>query len=269
MTRPGQIILLGSLAPALFFGGLVQCWAQPTTNRLLHWQDPAYIESSFYKIALNNEYQAGGQPLRRWEKPIRYRVRYHGLPANTMVNQLVSTHFQHLAEITGLNIGPAQNTASNFEIVLTRDENYQQAIQRFTPAREPNLHVDSHCMANIQVSAAGQIDQAQVVIPLDHAMSRGLLPACVVEEITQSMGLPNDADDVSPSIANDASRLDLLTGLDYVFLKVLYHPQLQAGIDRVALQKKVPGILHEFERTGVIGRAARTVNRSGLYRLLY
>jgi hypothetical protein len=124
-------------------------------------------------------------------------------------------------------------------------------------------------MANIQVSATGQITQAQVVIPLDHAMSRGLLPACVVEELTQSMGLPNDADDVTPSIANDASRLDLLTGLDYVFLKLLYHPQLHAGMKRADLQQKIPGILHEFAQTKLIQRAAHTVNQSGLYRLLY
>jgi hypothetical protein len=38
-----------------------------------------------------------------------------------------------------------------------------------------------------------------VIIPVDHAMSHGLLPACVIEELTQAMGLPNDSDWVIPS----------------------------------------------------------------------
>jgi hypothetical protein len=237
---------------------------------LLHWQDKAYIERSFYKIALNNEYESGQQVLRRWEEPIRYHILFEDLPNNAMVQTLVKTHFDHLAAITGVSIRAVKTQRqANFLVVLTRDRHYQKSIQTHTRAREPGLHTDSHCMASIQVSGDGRLRQAQVVIPLDHAMQRGLLPACVVEETTQAMGLPNDADDVTPSIANDASRLDLLTGLDYVFLKLLYHPQLRAGMSQTALQQRLPTILDKFEQQGLIEGAARTVNREGLYRLLY
>jgi hypothetical protein len=69
-----------------------------------------------------------------------------------------------------------------------------------------------------------------VIIPVDHAMSYGLLSACIIEELTQAMGLPNDSDWVIPSIANDKSVLDLLTGLDYLLLKILYDNRLHAGM---------------------------------------
>ncbi len=41
---------------------------------------------------------------------------------------------------------------------------------------------------------------------------------------------PNDSDWVSLSMANDKSVLDLLTGLDYLLLKILYDNRLHAGM---------------------------------------
>jgi hypothetical protein len=50
----------------------------------------------------------------------------------------------------------------------------------------------------------------------------GLLPACIVEELAQAMGLPNDSGLVNPSVANDKSVLELLTGLDDFMLRIIF-----------------------------------------------
>ncbi len=100
-----------------------------------------------------------------------------------------------------------------------------------------------------------ELVQATVIIPVDHAMKYGLLPACIVEELTQAMGLPNDSDWVNPSVANDKSILDLLTGLDYLMLKILYDKRLTIGL---SLEKSIPiidEILLDFEQKNLIKNA--------------
>ncbi len=97
-----------------------------------------------------------------------------------------------------------------------------------------------------------EIISALVIIPVDHAMSYGLLPACVIEELTQAMGLTNDSDWVIPSVANDKSVLDLLTGLDYLCLKILYDKRLYAGMDKKTSSPLVDKILIDLENQKII-----------------
>ena len=56
--------------------------------------------------------------------------------------------------------------------------------------------------------------------------------ACVIEKLTQLMGLPNDSDRVTPSIFNDKSRYFSLTEHDRLLLRVLYDARMKAGTAR-------------------------------------
>jgi hypothetical protein len=66
------------------------------------------------------------------------------------------------------------------------------------------------------------------------------------------MGLPNDSDWVNPSVANDKSILDLLTGLDYLMLKILYDKRLVVGLDVGQSSAIVDTILFDFEQQNLI-----------------
>ncbi len=142
------------------------------------------------------------------------------------------------------------------------------AIDTFAPSDVKNLSRESHCMGTYHLNKQHEIVHAAIIIPVDHAMSRGLLPACIVEEITQVMGLPNDSDWVNPSIANDKSRIDLLTGLDYIMLKLLYSPDVKAGMNQNDIQPIVRRELQFYQRNGLIRKAGHLVNKAGLYPLL-
>lgn len=72
-------------------------------------------------------------------------------------------------------------------------------------------------MGWFKTNGKNEIISAEIVLPLDHVFSRGLLISCIIEESTQVLGLPNDSDWVHPSIANDARKVELLIGLDYIF----------------------------------------------------
>lgn len=236
----------------------------------LDWQDTAYIEKAFIEIAFKREYQSGTQRLNKWTTPIRYQVHYEGLEPVEMVNRLVTAHLNHLAHITEHSIRPSANqTPANLKVIITPEANYLASIQKYTRSNVQDIERTSHCMATFRLNSAQAIIGATVIIPLDHVMERGLLPACVVEELTQVMGLPNDSNWVAPSIANDASKLDLLTGLDYVFLKLLYRPELKPGMSLQTARPIIQHQLNQFSKQGLIQQAPFKVNQRGLYPLLF
>ena len=59
------------------------------------------------------------------------------------------------------------------------------------------------------------------------------MDACLLEEMTQAMGLPNDSDIVAPSIFNQTSTLRALTETDIYLLRTLYDKRLPPGTPRV------------------------------------
>lgn len=237
-------------------------------NELNDWQNPKYIQKAFNEIALKNEYRSSQQRILKWHQPIKYHFQYHQIPRNQMVEQLFHAHLKQLSQITELPIKytNASNQAS-LVIHLTADINYKKVIQTYTPSRVKDLATESNCMGSFTTSASKEIINGQIVLPLDHVFSRGLLVACIIEETTQLMGLPNDSDWVNPSIANDASKIEFLTGLDYLFLKILYSKQIKAGMNINQSQPIITKIISKLQKSKEIEKASRKVNQQGLYPL--
>ncbi|WP_019557079.1 DUF2927 domain-containing protein [Thiomicrorhabdus arctica] len=242
----------------------------------IEWQSPSYIQKAFNEIALKNEYRKTQQRIIKWQKPIFYKFVYHNLPQNPVIERLFNRHLQHLQQITQHPIQLISNEKlsshrqqkPNLHIHLTKDTDYGRVIQQVSKSKVRNIERESHCMGSFTLNAQHQIEQAVVIIPVDHVYSRGLLVTCIVEETTQIMGLPNDSDWVNPSIANDASRIELLTGLDYLLLKILYDSKLQAGMRLSQSEPIIKNIINEFQKKDLIKNAQQQVNKQGLYPLL-
>ncbi|WEJ63034.1 DUF2927 domain-containing protein [Thiomicrorhabdus lithotrophica] len=265
MLNPNTISVIQSLKIVLGFSLLM--WQLPTyatENQNLNWQNSNYIQKAFNEIALKNEYRKTAQRILKWQKPIRYAFHYHQMPKNTLVEELFDAHLKHLADITQLPISKSAQ-ANNLTIHLTSDKHYGKVIKKFTHTSVKNIQRDSNCMGSFKTNSKNEIISAEIVLPVDHVFSRGLLVACIVEESTQVLGLPNDSDWVHPSIANDASKVELLTGLDYMLLKILYDPQLKAGMNRAKSQPIIRQLIEKFERAGIIEKAHIQVNQSGLF----
>ncbi len=229
------------------------------------WQDVGYIHKAFNEIALKNEYNDKQQRIKKWQQPIYYRTLFFQMPPYPPADDYVDIHLRHLASITKLSIQPALHKPANLTIIFVQDKHYKTAIQKYTPSNIANLSRESNCMGQIRTNKHSDIIQATVIIPIDHAMSRGLLMSCIVEELTQVMGLPNDSDWVNPSIANDKSKIEFLTGLDYILLTTLYSPNIQSGMNAKQLDKPLKQTLERLERSGIIKQASKRVNSQGLY----
>ncbi|QCU89437.1 DUF2927 domain-containing protein [Thiomicrorhabdus sediminis] len=256
------------MADCFLLALLMICISLPLDNaaqaqNLDEWQSPTYILKAFNEIALKNEYRSTAQRILKWQQPIYYRFQYHDLPQNTMVENLFSIHLKHLAEITKHNIQPSGKHKANLLIHITRDRHYNQVIRQFTSSNVSNIARESHCMGSFKTHSDA-ISEAQIVLPVDHLFSKGLLVSCIVEETTQVMGLPNDSDWVNPSIANDVSKIELLTGLDYLFLTILYDRQIKAGMSRKRSQPIIKAIITQLQQQGIIDNAQHLVNKGGL-----
>ena len=75
-----------------------------------------------------------------------------------------------------------------------------------------------------------EIRAAIAVFPSHHP--KNFMRACVVEELTQIMGLPNDSTIVEASIFNDRSQFFELTANDRMLLRVLYDPRITYAMPR-------------------------------------
>ncbi len=273
-THAADLIHKLTLILGLLFWTVSSC--ANGVSKAPEWQSPDYIQKAFNEIALKNEYRKTQQRIIKWQKPILYQFVYHNLPRNPVVENLFNEHFQHLQQITSHPIQlisdkkrlSNKRPSPNLLIHLTKDADYGRIIQQETKSLVENIQRESHCMGNFTLNAKQQIDKAVVIIPVDHVYSRGLLVACIVEETTQLMGLPNDSDWVNPSIANDASKIELLTGLDYLLLKILYESKLQAGMTLSQSQPIIKNIINHQQKNGDIESAQHQVNRHGLYPLL-
>jgi len=108
----------------------------------------------------------------------------------------------------------------------------------------------------------------RIIIPVDQARSRGKLVACIVEEITQVLGLPNDSDTAYPSIFNDHMPEDLLSPLDVVLLQLLYEPELKPGMTKAQVKPIVRKVLKRYQEAGVLKRAPKAAQQAPLYLLI-
>jgi len=85
------------------------------------------------------------------------------------------------------------------------------------------------CMARL-FKKGDEIRQTVVLFPAERPKDH--MRACVVEELTQVLGLPNDSSSVEPSIFNDKSRYFELTDHDRLMLRMLYDPRITIGMPR-------------------------------------
>lgn len=194
-----------------------------------------YVLQSLELIALRNEYDPGKiLPLRKWVRPIRVFVDSRaGFKKIQM--QLLRDHIRVLADITNHRISLTNiKTDANVFVIFALEKEmlavageYIGKTIRLTKAFEEGV-----CIANFTVNIKSEITSALVFIPPDKARYYAKLPACVVEEITQIMGLPNDSNDVYPSIFNDSSVDDELSTLDLILLQILYNQRLKAGMTK-------------------------------------
>jgi len=237
------------------------------------WMQSSYIVESFIDIALNNEYASHKSGIRKWKQPIRYYF-IHRVADESLHEYLSNLHLSHLKNITGHDIQETkQAKEANLYIIFSKERFLEQELKNDfkikSKTERKQLVKNSVCLAHFYVNQDSSLQKAVVIIPVDRARAKAKLVSCIVEELTQIMGLPNDSDKVFPSIFNDKSSNELLSGLDYILLKILYHPDLKIGLREKNVRGIVNNIIQQFNQQGIVSQAENKVMAGELYPLLY
>ncbi len=208
----------------------------------------AGLAESFELIALQNEYgNKGWMPVRKWVEPVRIyldsRVGYTHIQ-----EELVAMHLADLVRYTGHDIATTTDSNSaNTLLVFDTENNLRSLADTLVPeARLSDEFLNnSVCFATFYLNPDYSIKKSVIIIPVDRARGKAKLPTCIVEELTQILGLVNDSDKVFPSIFNDKSIDQQLSHHDTQLLRLLYDPRVKAGMTR----EQVMPIIEELIKT--------------------
>lgn len=88
------------------------------------------------------------------------------------------------------------------------------------------------------------IAQAIVLVSTDEPYDDNA--ACLLEEMTQALGLPNDSELVRPSIFNEWDFLQRLPLNDRILVRTLYDERISPGMPREAAVSAVRAIIAEL-----------------------
>ncbi|WGF87206.1 DUF2927 domain-containing protein [Marinivivus vitaminiproducens] len=129
-------------------------------------------------------------------------------------------------------------------LVFISDDFVRDRHQRFASLIESYLgrtHSSRYDMVAAEL-ASRQLCAGRVYSDRTFAISRSfdLIPstisapdfeACLYEELVQNLGLTSDVDDVVDSMFTDRASQPSLTQLDFLLLRILYHPAIRPGMD--------------------------------------
>lgn len=235
----------------------------------IDWQNSDYIVQSFFEVALGSEYGKNHNPtLRKWNKPIRIFVE-HKIGDQTLHDELLDAHIKQLIQITQLDIKRVEKKSdANIFYFFTQESNLNELVKQKSGAGvAAHLH-GAVCLANVNIDNKNFITSAYIFIPVDQARMHGKLVSCIVEEITQALGLIRDSELVFPSIFNDKTHNALLTGLDYILIRLHNEKRVKAGMSRQQLKPILRSILNQSKYQKLIKSAESRVQRGELYQML-
>ncbi|NOH79572.1 DUF2927 domain-containing protein [Vibrio sp. RE86] len=260
MLRIASTILAFSVL-TFSFGGFAY-----TTQQT--WLDPQFVSTAFINVALRNEYSEGKKPLMKWRQPIKIWVQ-HRVDDKELHDSLTNAHLNHLSQITGHPIERVSTREqANIIWVYTRESLWREDIEREMGTSSLKNIKGAICKAGFRKNRDSSIHSAAIIIPVDQAREQGKLLACIVEEITQVLGLPNDSDSAYPSIFNDNTPEDLLSPLDVVLLKLLYEPELKVGMTESQVKPIVKKLLVQYKKNGTLNGAVSVAKSGELFILV-
>ena len=226
------------------------------------------IITNFNTVAFGNEYtRVQYQNIRKWSEPLLGAI--VGKPSDEF-DDMVIAFFDELIAATGHPISlvysprmqrekrveiPQGQKAPKTNLYLIYDtlDGIGEFIRKH---RIPQGDLvtstlrqgKAHCMATLN-KRGHEIVSAFIYFPSHH--STQYIRICIVEELTQIMGLPNDSDTIRQSIFQDRGKHNELTPQDRLLLRLLYDPRVTPGMERVAALRTIYAILNQIRPGGI------------------
>ncbi len=231
--------------------------APPTLDRMVQYFDTVVFQSEF-KTAKPSTI------VKKWTGPLRVAIRSFDeitvekdgreVPRLKQVKvkkphiRFIQKHLNSLIKATGLKTEDAKKTGkpSNFIInFVPRRQMGNPHLAKANPKLLKRMAAQGGCFFLLWADrTSGNISRAVIVVNSERLLIR--INHCLLEEMTQSLGLPNDSNMISPSIFADRSRRTDLTRTDLIILKSLYDPRMKAGMAKEKALSLVRDIIQEL-----------------------
>ncbi len=201
---------------------------------------------NFDIVAFGNEYTGRRfDVVRKWRQPIRIGIDGSNHPPyletyiDDMARQLSAATGHPIELYYSIGLQRQKKLPPDFDskkvnvfVLYLGDQGVRDAVHKYfggSDVEKEALLAEATCMANYR-TRQNEIRSAVIIFPDRHPESYHR--ACVVEELAQILGLPNDSNLVSPSIFNDSSREFELTAHDIWLLRALYQKDIAPGMPR-------------------------------------
>jgi len=210
----------------------------------------------------------------KWRQPLRVLVREYGEKvsrdgAGKQVRVLrqrhikrrhfdfVQRHLSTLSRLTGTKTEDVEKSGNKANLIIN-------FVPRFQMGNPELANVDPDLLKRVasqggcyflswpDADTGTRIVKAVIVVNSELTMARK--DHCVLEELTQSLGLPNDIETAWPSIFSDnrsvrnPDRIRELSRLDTILIKTLYDRRMTPGLPRAEALRVARRVITELDR---------------------
>lgn len=262
-----------AFAAALGFGGV---FGAAAADRAVDRPDVDQLVAFFDSVVFGSEF-AGVTPrafVWKWRRPLRVLVREFGETVDvdsagrqvrTMRQQhikrrhfeFVQRHLSALAWLTGAKTEDVERNEAAANLIVNFVPRFQLAnpeLADVDPGLLKRVAAQGGCyfLSWPDVETGTQIVKVVIVVNAELPMARK--DHCVLEELTQSLGFPNDLKTAWPSIFSDNrsvlrdDRVRELSRPDRIVIRALYDPRLTPGMPRAEALKVARRVITELDR---------------------
>ncbi len=235
------LVLAAGMIPVV--AGAQEKEARPSVEKLVDF---------FGTIVFQTEFKTGKPSLivKKWTGPLRIALRsfeeetvsengaevlrLRQVQVKKSHFRFTKKHLNSLVRATGLKTEDSKKTDEppNFMInFVPRSQMANPYLAKADPKLLRKLAAEGGCFFLMWAdNKTGSITKAVIVVNVERLLIR--INHCLLEEMTQSLGLPNDSNKITPSIFSDRSRRTELTRSDQILLQTLYDSRMKAGMPK-------------------------------------
>ena len=220
-------------------------------------RDPLTVEKYvkyFDQIVFRNEYASAraSHILRKWPGPvIKFKIGGLKKPAEKY-RKIIAKHSKALSRYGAPKFVEIGGTTPGEDLIfMFARTNSMKKAGRLLEKNENVLKdmAKGSCYFLSYHMPSGKLVKGMIVVNSEFPDT--VIRHCLLEEMAQSLGLPNDSPYVSPSLFNDHEQRQDLSQIDKVLVRTLYDKRMKAGMPREAALKMAHRVISRL-----MGKAA-------------
>ena len=239
--RPGKAFWGFVAAFCLVSAGITSAAGLPTDARvdaLARYFDVIVFGAEIEKKLAQNV-------IAKWDGPIRIVFQGRVRPD---YRRFVASHLKTLPALTGLTfrvLKPGQKGQNMDLVFVPRAQMGKIAISGVDAGLIAKLAAPGGCYFLSWKKPESRIIRVVIVVNSERDIYG--INHCLLEEISKSLGFPNDSDLMRPSLFSDRDQLTEPSRTDKILLKALYHPRMKAGLSRTEALRAARKIIAELD----------------------